>query len=52
LFTPTNCEFINVPIPGEITVDARFIVPVKNANIVPSIFGGVILAKRANIGKL
>jgi hypothetical protein len=50
--TPTNYELINVPIPGEMTVDAKFIVPVKNANMVPSILGGVILAKRANIGKL
>jgi hypothetical protein len=34
------------------TVDAKFIVPVKNANVVPSILFGVILANRAIIGRV
>ena len=38
--------------PGDITVDARFIVPVRNAKIVPSILAGVIFANRARIGKV
>ena len=41
-----------MPMPGEITVEARFIVPVKKAKIVPSILAGVILAKSARIGKV
>ena len=33
------------------TVLPKFIVPVKNANIVPSILGGVTLAKRDKSGR-
>ena len=52
LSTPTKKWFIIVPMPGDIAIEAKFIVPVKNAKIVPSIFYGVILANRAMIGKL
>lgn len=51
LFAPTNLLLIRVPIPGWITVDAKFMVPVKKANIVPSILAGVIFANSASIGK-
>jgi len=37
---------------GDIIVLAKFIVPVRKAKMVPSILGGVILAKSARIGKL
>jgi len=43
---------MKVPIPGEITVPPKFIVPVRKAKVVPSIFLGVILAKRAMIGRV
>jgi len=52
LLTPTNYLLIKVPIAGIINEWERFIVPVKNANIVPSILGGVILPNRAIIGKI
>ena len=50
--TPTKVLFIQTPTIGEITVWARFVVPVKNANTVPSIFLGVILANIAIIGRV
>jgi hypothetical protein len=43
---------INVPILGEITVLPKFMVPVRKAKVVPSIFLGVILAKRAMTGRV
>ena len=43
---------MKVPSPGEITVDAKFMVPVKKAKIVPSILAGVIFANNAKIGKV
>ena len=52
LFTPTNWQLIQVPTAGAITVPQKFNVPVKNANIVPSIFGGVILANSERIGNV
>lgn len=44
--------FIQAPIIGCITPPSKFDVPVKNANIVPSILRGVIFAKSAIIGKV
>jgi hypothetical protein len=41
---------IQAPTIGAITPSERFQHPVKNANTVPSIPGGVILAKRAKLG--
>lgn len=52
LFTPTNSWLIKVPSPGEITVLAKSIVPVKNANVVASILLGVIFANNAIIGRV
>lgn len=43
---------MKVPMPGEMTVLAKFMVPVRNAKIVPSTLGGVILAKRDMIGRV
>jgi len=43
---------MKVPSPGEMTVVPKFIVPVMKANVVPSIFLGVILAKSAMIGSV
>ena len=50
--TPTNFSLIHTPIIGDRTLFARLVVPVRNANTVPSIFGGVILAKRARVGRV
>jgi len=37
---------------GAITLLAKFVVPVKKAKTVPSIFFGVIFAKRARVGRV
>ena len=50
--TPMNWELIQTPTMGESTLFARFVVPVRNANTVPSIFYGVILANRAKVGSV
>lgn len=46
-----NMSFTVLPIMGEITAEAMLIVPVNNAKTVPSIYFGVILAKRTIPGK-
>lgn len=43
---------MNVPIPGDITVDPKLRVPVMKAYVVPSIFLGVIFANNAIIGRV
>lgn len=43
---------MNTPIIGLKTESAKFHVPVRNANTVPSMPGGVILAKRAKLGSM
>jgi len=43
--------FTCVPTIGERTPSAKFQLPVKKANIVPSIPGGVILANNAKHGR-
>lgn len=50
--TPTNRSLIQTPIIGEITLFARFVVPVKKAKMVPSIRLGVTFAKRAKVGSV
>jgi len=40
-----------VPIRGLITASEKFHIPVRNAKMVPSMPGGVILAKRARLGR-
>lgn len=46
-----KCSFIHTPTKGDNTLEARFVVPVKNANTVPSIFLGVIFANKASVGR-
>jgi hypothetical protein len=50
--TPTNFSFIQTPTIGAKTLFAKLVVPVKKAKTVPSIFAGVIFAKRAIVGRV
>jgi len=43
---------IHTPIIGEITFEAKLVVPVRKAKTVPSILTGVILAKSARVGSV
>ena len=50
--TPTNYSLIHTPTIGAKTLFAKLVVPVKKAKTVPSIFAGVIFAKRAKVGRV
>ena len=50
--TPKYFSFIQTPIMGESILEAKLVVPVKNAKTVPSILAGVILAKSARVGRV